>query len=247
MIPPIERRYAMKRYTRLLLLLALVSIPVAAVLARGAGVGRKPVQFSEARLIIEFNATAEDVGVQAFIDGEPWKSLTITSPTGDTMLEVTGRGQLNFLGLTELFFESHEPALEDLTLEQFLALFPEGDYRLSGLTAGGQPIQATATFTHAIPPGPVIESPENGETVDPTNAVVRWEPVVAPGIEIVAYEVIIESGRFNHLDIHVPASVTELSVPPEFLQPNTDYLFEVLAIEAGGNQTITEGFFSTPK
>jgi hypothetical protein len=35
-----------------------------------------------------------------------------------------------------------------------------------------------------------------------------------------------------------PQSVT---VRPEFLEPGAEYKFEVLAIEAGGNQTITEG------
>ena len=35
-------------------------------------------------------------------------------------------------------------------------------------------------------------------------------------------------------------------VPPEFLEPGTAYTFEVLAIEAGGNQTITAGSFVTP-
>ena len=243
----------MKRHTRhtgflllLVALLALLAVPITAVLGRAGG-GKKPVQFAEARLIIEFNSTAQDVGVQAFLDGEPWTNLTITSPTGQTMLEVTGRGQLNVLGMTELFFESHEPELADLSLEEFLALFPAGDYRLAGQTAAGQPIEGVATFTHNIPPGPVIVAPEEGDVVDPADAVIDWQPVVAPGMEIVAYEVIIENGRLNHLDVHVPASVTQLSVPREFLQPGTEYLFEVLAIEAGGNQTITEGSFETAK
>jgi hypothetical protein len=234
----------MKRKTpRLLLAALLLSVP-ALLLARAGG-GKKPLEFAEARLIIEFNASAQDVGVQAFVDGEPWKNLSIFAPDGRTMLEVTGKSQLNFLGMTELFFESHEPALEDLSLEEFLALFPEGLYRFSGVTAGGQAIEGTAAFTHNIPPGPVVESPENGVTVEPTEAVIDWQPVTAPGMEIVAYEVIIESGSDNTLDVHVPASVTQLSVPPEFLLPGTEYLFEVLAIEAGGNQTITEGFFET--
>jgi len=35
------------------------------------------------------------------------------------------------------------------------------------------------------------------------------------------------------------------NVPAEFLQPDTHYVFEVLAIAEGGNQTITEGCFDT--
>jgi hypothetical protein len=45
--------------------------------------------------------------------------------------------------------------------------------------------------------------------------------------------------------ITLPASKTRVTVPPEFLEPNTVYLFEVLAIEEGGNQTITESSFET--
>ncbi|NWF67979.1 MAG: hypothetical protein HXY40_02720 [Chloroflexi bacterium] len=47
------------------------------------------------------------------------------------------------------------------------------------------------------------------------------------------------------LDIHVAADRRRLSVPVEFLQPGTTYELEVLAIEESGNQTITNGFFST--
>jgi hypothetical protein len=36
-----------------------------------------------------------------------------------------------------------------------------------------------------------------------------------------------------------------VTVPAEVLEPGTDYLFEVLAIANGGNQTITEGCFRT--
>jgi hypothetical protein len=36
-----------------------------------------------------------------------------------------------------------------------------------------------------------------------------------------------------------------MPVPEEFLEDGTEYKFEVLAIEASGNQTITEGAFET--
>jgi len=39
--------------------------------------------------------------------------------------------------------------------------------------------------------------------------------------------------------------VTELTVPAEFLLPDTAYEFEVLAIEANGNSTISVGEFDT--
>ena len=36
-----------------------------------------------------------------------------------------------------------------------------------------------------------------------------------------------------------------MTVPAEYLKPNTLYNFEVLSTEASGNQTISEGFFCT--
>jgi len=45
--------------------------------------------------------------------------------------------------------------------------------------------------------------------------------------------------------VHVLPTVTSLRVPKRFLQPDTVYELEVLAIEVGGNQTISVGFFRT--
>jgi hypothetical protein len=45
--------------------------------------------------------------------------------------------------------------------------------------------------------------------------------------------------------VHVPASVTSLRVPEEFLMDETPYKFEVLAIEESGNQTLSSSEFET--
>ena len=42
-------------------------------------------------------------------------------------------------------------------------------------------------------------------------------------------------------DVDVPMVAASLLVPKEFLRPSRVYEFEVLATEAGGNQTISEG------
>jgi hypothetical protein len=41
----------------------------------------------------------------------------------------------------------------------------------------------------------------------------------------------------------LPASVTSLTVPSEFLESGIEYKLEVQAIEASGNQTLTEMSF----
>jgi hypothetical protein len=43
---------------------------------------RRPVEFEDVRLIIEFNASDEDVGVQFFLDVDSWQSVRIFSPAG---------------------------------------------------------------------------------------------------------------------------------------------------------------------
>ena len=93
------------------------------------------------------------------------------------------------------------------------------------------------------PRSPVIVSPG---TLDPAHAVIAWNPVTTPaGIDVVGYEVIIEHDDFHVFDVKVPGTTTSVTVPPEFLQPATEYGFEVLAVDRGGNQTITATSFVT--
>jgi hypothetical protein len=46
-------------------------------------------------------------------------------------------------------------------------------------------------------------------------------------------------------DVHVSPTVRRLPVPAVFLEPDTVYELEVLALEASGNQTISVSFFQT--
>jgi hypothetical protein len=207
-----------------------------------------PVELDEARIIIEMNSTDEDVGIQIFFDGGPWRRMTVKDPNGKIIFDVEGIANLRKQGLTELFFESEEPSLDDVPLAEFLARFPEGEYEFSGVTLDGQKLVGTATFTHSIPDGPSIVTPaKRGAEVDPKKAVIEWDPVVTPsGIQIVAYQVIVEGGKpARTFSVHLPATATKVTIPREFLEPGRRYKFEVLAIEVGGNQTITESFFRT--
>jgi len=45
--------------------------------------------------------------------------------------------------------------------------------------------------------------------------------------------------------VNLSSAITNVTVSPEFIQGNAEYAFEVLAIEASGNQTISEGTFKT--
>ena len=204
--------------------------------------------FSIAKLYIEYNSSANDLGFHVSLDGEDWTMLNIVNPAGTTIAEFTGHGAYATLGMTEFFFEGAEPNLDEFPLGQLLALFPEGKYKFIGETVGGTRLASMDVLTHAIPAGPSVSTEVNAGSV-----VIHWNAVTGPPpgfpnrrIDIVGYQVIVENGPQRVLDIKLPSTARSVTVPPEFLQANTAYLFEVLAIEASGNQTITEGSFSTP-
>jgi hypothetical protein len=213
----------------------------------GATAAGDPIPLDDATIIFEVNATDGDAGLQVFLDGEAWRSVEVRSPDGRKIFAVDGKAQLRNLGLTELFSESDEPSFDDMPLEDILALFPEGDYSFSGTTVEGDRLVGTATLTHDIPAGPVVQSPAEGATVSPDAVVVTWVPVTQPaGIDITAYQVIVErEDPLRVFQVTLPASATSVTVPSEFMETGTDYKVEVLAIEASGNQTITEHSFAT--
>lgn len=209
-------------------------------------------QFKEVRMIIEFNDSARDVGIQFFLDSDGWQTVEILAPNGTQIFSATAKGRLLHQGGgTELFVESVEPELSELPLSVFFQRFPEGRYRFQGTTPKGLPLTGAHDFTHQIPAGPEIVLPGPGEecaTGVPIPAVVSWLPVKttidgAP-VDIVGYQVIVEREGL-HFDIQLPATATRVTVPKQFLEPGADYIFEVLAIEESGNQTITEGCFTT--
>ena len=236
----------MMRYMRMLPIFLLA---VAALVLGAAAPEAWAKPFSAAKIIFEVNATDADAGIQVFLDGEPWKVVKIFNPDNEQIFKVLGTGNLGMFGLTELFSESNEPPFEEVSLAEVLAMFPAGKYRFEGTTVEGASLKSTATLSHVIPCGPEIVS---SETLPFNMARIEWNAVInrldpateecggSTDLDIVGYQVIVDT-----FQVTLPASATSVTVPPEFLEPNTVYLFEVLAIEASGNQTITEGSFMT--
>ena len=176
--------------------------------------------------------------------------------TESSSLRSSPGGSTEKHGLSELFFEGAEPSLDEQPRDEFLARFPEGEYTVVGETTDGDALMSTATFTHDIPDGPTVISPEEEEVVDLNAVIIDWQPVTSPpGIEIASYELSFapedppEGDPPPALDIdlflELPSTVTEVQIPPELLMPGTEYVFEVLAIEVSGNKTITEVAFFT--
>ncbi|MFN0106639.1 MAG: fibronectin type III domain-containing protein [Bryobacteraceae bacterium] len=219
-----------------------------------APAGEKVVPLKDARIKIELNSTDSDAGIQVFIDAEPWNSMEIFDPSGRKIFTATTRGSLTKQGGTELFLESGEPNFSEVPLDEFLQRFPEGNYRIVGEGIKGEKLVGTAKFTHILAAGPLLLSPMENALVNPTNLVVMWQPVAAPnGSSIIGYQVLVvkpDSGLPALpkiiLDIMMPPTASSMAVPPGFLLPKSDYEWEVLAIEQGGNQTISVGHFRTP-
>ncbi len=234
----------MRRRRLPLVLLALLGIIL--YLPTGtAAAKRKMIPFADARLKIEVNATDGDAGFQVLLDGEPWRAVRLYNPAGRKIAEITAKGPLKNYGLTELFSESSEPSFDVFPLEQFKKLFPEGDYTFRGTTIDGTRMLSKARLTHDIPDGPRIVQPRDDATVSRDHLSVAWKPVrTPPGVEIVGYQVVVtREDPLRVLSADLPATARQLPIAAQFLQPDTEYKAEVLAIEASGNQTLTEVAF----
>jgi hypothetical protein len=221
------------------------------------GPGSK-TKIATAKLIIENNATDRDLGVHGAFDDQGWSKLCVFDPSGRPVLSVTPQSQLKDLTMAGVFFESREPPIEEFSFADLKARFPEGQYKVRGLSFDGKLLVGSATFTHDVPAAPTVTAPADGAVVDPGALKVEWEDVTqtikGEPVDITGYQVIVT--KENHVDphgfsqpiydVHVGPDRNSLSVPKEFLDPGTEYELEVLALEKSGNQTISVSFFTTP-
>jgi fibronectin type III domain protein len=216
---------------------------------------RQPViELKDARIKFEINSTDQDGGIQVFLDADPWKTMSVYDPTGRRVLTFTTAGRVARQGGTELFMESAEPEFTELPIDELLARFPAGEYRFRGRGLSGERYVGTAVLTHDLPDGPELLSPlEDQGPQNPNRTTVRWEPVDPPnGSPIIGYQVLVVQPDTGItalpkiiLDVMMPPDATQMRVPPGFLQPETEYEWEVLAVESGGNQTLSSSTFTT--
>lgn len=219
--------------------------------------------FSKADIFFELNATDRDLGVHVALDAEGWRDLRIDGPGGRRLIEVSPRGSLGQIGLTELFFEGEEPSLEEVPFSRFLTLVPPGIYQFRATTTeDNQALFSTDRLTAEIPCPVTLTSPLANAPVAVDAVTVRWRPApgaynpdtqrcnTGPNIGLVGYQVIIDisnEGRriSRKLLADLPPSATVFRVPAVFLDaaarlPGTQFKLEVLAIEDSGNKTIVE-------
>lgn len=208
----------------------------------------RTMQLSATAIYIEINDTDGDAGVQIFLDGDGWDSMMVTDPSGNTILDVIADGSVGIQGITELYLESAEPSFDEQPLEELFALFPEGNYRFQGMTTEGVTLMGKAKLTHALPAAPLLVSPGEDDAVNPDNTVIEWQVVPdPPGSRITGYQIVVErdTGSLRVFSVDVGPETTSVTVPPEFMEAGAAYKYEVLAIEASGNRTISASEFET--
>ncbi len=212
--------------------------------------------FNEADMFFEENATAGDLGIHFAIDHsseDAWRRVVILFPDGATFMNVRAGGAEAENGVTGLFSESAEPSYDDVPRDEFLAMFPEGEYTFVGWTTNGNMLMSTDTLTHNLPAPPVALSPSEGAVVDYDRPLlIRWQFTPDPSppeSRIVAYQVIVskeEPGEpVRVMEIEMLPTQRSVRVPREFFEPGKTYKYEILARETGHNQVITEVEFST--
>lgn len=243
--------------TKQVQIINITALLAAAVMPVFAGEGSK---LKEAKLIIEHNATDQDTGFQGFIDSEGWQKLEVSGP-GGLVLGFEGKGALGTLGITELFFETVEPGNVSVPLKDMLAKLPAGDYVMkgqrmeNGKTMGE--VTGVAALGHTIPAGPALLSPAEGAAVATEDVTMKWgavtKSITGDPVKIIAYQLIVERDEEPHarmvgkfaLNVRFPGHVTSMQLPDGFLEAGTKYKWEVLAVEEGGNQTLSSSEFST--
>jgi len=244
----------MKRHM-LLLPVFLVAVVALVFTMRGTASAWETIELDEAEVFIEWNSTDDDYGIQFFWDGEPWRKMRVRNTRGKKVLDVRTRKNLREQGLTEGFFESAEPDTSEVTMEEFLERFPEGEYTFRGTSNERDRLVGEAEFTHTLPAPPENLSPAAGDVMSNAGFTVSFNAVTedtdGSPIDIEYYEVVVEKEDdepiLQTFKVILPPGQTSVFVPGEFLEANTEYKLEVIAVEESGNKTITEtdGLFTT--
>jgi hypothetical protein len=229
---------------RTLSLLAAAAVGFGATGAAAAEV----VELDDIAVYIEWNSTDTDYGIQFFWDSGGFTKMRVSNEDGKTVLDVKTKKNVKDQGLTEGFFESVEPPSSELSREQFFERFPEGEYSFKGKGIEGEKLVGETEFTHTLPAPPANLFPEGGSTPSHLGFDAGFDPVTQDtdgnALDVELYVLVLEKiddePILQVLEVILPPTQTSIAVPPEFLEPNTEYKLEIIAQEESGNRTIAE-------
>lgn len=194
-------------------------------------IGTSVLPLDEGKLLIERNTTDNDTGFQAFADGTPWNTLTLKNSNEASFFSASAEGGLKGFGLTEFFFETSEPENDEAApIESVLKRIPEGTYTYSAVDVDSEQRSITATMTHDIPAGPVLQSPSNEtEGIGLTGISLTWDAVTqdidGDSIKLAGYQVIVEKDEDDSnpetfaqssLSAYLSTDTTSFTIPMTF-------------------------------
>jgi hypothetical protein len=182
-------------------------------------------------MVIEHNATDGDAELVAFVKGgdEGIGELRIYDPDGVVVLDLSTQDRT--VGLREIAIESAEPGVAEV-----IRAYPEGRYRIEGVTIGGARLYAAARLSHQLPAPPEL-------IVDITAGTVTW----SPSEDAVKYSIELErevNGEDEmKLTIELPTSTRVFKIPKAFLVPG-DYQVGIAVHGKNGNIVVVEQEFT---
>jgi hypothetical protein len=218
------------------------------------------LRFGEAELFFELNDTDGDLGIHAAIDGGPWTDLAIAGRGDRPLLRILSRGTLRAQGLTQLAFESAEPAFDELAPAEFFRRFPEGRYEIEGRTPDGGEIESRAVLSHILADRPRnvvvsgVPAAENCEAqalpVLAPPVTISWDPVTESHpelgrrgpIKVSRYQLFVELDDAE-LSLDLPPTITSFEIPIGFTDLGEEFKFEIIVQTTTGNNTAIESCF----
>ncbi|MGH1481682.1 MAG: hypothetical protein ACRBM6_23610 [Geminicoccales bacterium] len=212
--------------------------------------------FAEADVFLELNDTHGDLGLQAFIDGDPFPQLDIKDARRKRIFQVRTSRSRATQGVNEIFFESVEPGFDEPPPKEFLARFPEGTYQVSTKRQGGGKLECDVEITHLLPaqPGNIsvngqvlpfdceVETPPNVSTP----VTISWDPVDLshPDIGVTNTPIGIEESDIMIVTMVFDPGQTAIDVPSQLLALGDEFKLGVVAQEMTGNRTVIESCFA---
>lgn len=215
-----------------------IALLAAAAAQDAAARGRTCDAFSELRMTLERNETDGDTEVVLFAKGQDdgLSALWITAPNGRIVAAVLGdrRG----IGLREFALESAEPP----DLGRVLRSFPEGPYRMRGLSVEGDCLAGSVPLSHLIAPATQLLTPAEDQVVPIDQLVLSWSEVP----EAERYIVELQNEELaTEFSFQILPPVTSLAIPAAMLVAGSEYQFGVAVQTAEGNVTAVESAFFT--
>lgn len=198
-------------------------------------------KFEKAAIYLEQNVQDKDAEVKfdVIAGTSGLTALQVVAPDGRVVVDFKSPGSAH--GLRHFTLETPEPRNDG----KLQADFPEGVYKVSGMTTKGEALQTSATLSHQFPPVVKLSFPtEDAKGVPTTGLRIKWAPVK----DVEAVAILVEHEKTGHeVRAVLPGSATMFAVPDGALMAGETYKLAVSTIAKTGNRSVSEIQFDTAK